>query len=399
MFLVVSLPEMKLTLQTQLFPDRDQQRKLLATMEAFNAAADWLAREAFALQTANKVKLQQLFYRQLREQFSLSSQMAIPCTAQVCEAFSRDRKIKPRFRKYASIPYDQRLMSFKGMDHVSLLTLEGRVIVPLVMGKYQHERFSQNYGQCDLVRRKDGKWFLLVTVEVPDKTPTPATDFIGVDLGTENLATDSAGECFSGVDIERVRQKRHHQRQELQQAGEKRKARGSRPKQLRRKLKKASGTEAKFRKHTNHVIAKQLVAKAIDTGCGIALENLKGIRTRARFRQSQRAKMSGWAFFQLRAFIEYKAQLAGLPVVPVDPKYTSQMCSQCGHTEKANRLSQSEFRCRACGFELHADINAARNIRARALVSPLKVSEHPHVRPSTGIKPLASAVGLLTHPL
>ncbi len=370
---------MKLTLQTQLFPDPEQQRKLLATLAAFNAAADWLAGEAFKLQTANKVKLQQLYYRALREQFSLSSQMAIRCTAQVCEAFSRDRRIRPRFKKYASIPYDQRLMSFKRLDQVSLLTLEGRVIVPLVMGKYQRERFSENYGQCDLVRRKDGKWFLLVTVELPDQTHTPTTDFMGVDLGVENLSTDSAGEHFSGVDVEHTRQKRHSQRQRLQQAGEKRKARGERPQQIRRKLKNLAGKESRFRKHTNHVISKKLVAKAIDTGCGIALENLKGIRSRARFRQQQRAKMSGWAFFQLRAFIEYKAQLSGVPVLLVDPKYTSQMCSQCGHTEKANRPSQSEFRCRQCGYSAHADYNAARNIRARALVSPLKVSEHPQI--------------------
>jgi putative transposase len=368
---------MKLTLQTQLFPDAAQQRKLLATMEAFNAAADWLAGEAFKLQTANKVKLQQVYYRELRERFALSSQMAIRCTAQVCEAFSRDRKVRPRFKKHASIPYDQRLMSFKGLDKVSLLTLEGRVIVPLVMGKYQRERFSKHHGQCDLVRRKDGKWFLLVTVEMQDKTPTPATDFIGVDLGVENLATDSAGERFSGADVEHARQKYDGQRQRLQQAGEKRKARGSRPKQIRRKLKKLSGKESRFRRHTNHHISKKLVAKAIGTGYGIALENLKGIRNRARFRQSQRAKMSGWSFFQLRVFIEYKAQFSGVPVVLVDPKYTSQMCSQCGHTEKANRISQSQFRCRACGFELHADINAALNIKARATVNLPKISEHP----------------------
>ena len=168
-------------------------------MEAFNAAADWLAGEAFQLQTANKVKLQQLYYQNLRDKFGLSSQMAVRCIAQVCEAFSRDRSKRPHFRKYASIPYDQRLMSFKGVDRVSLLTLEGRIIVPFIMGKYQSERFNGKHGQCDLVRRKDGKWFLLVTVDLPDGAPTPATDFMGVDLGVENIAVDSDGERFSGA--------------------------------------------------------------------------------------------------------------------------------------------------------------------------------------------------------
>jgi len=55
-------------------------------------------------------------------------------------------------------------MSFKGIDRVSLLTLNRRIIVPVIMGKYQSERFNGKHGQCDLLRRKDGKWFLLVSV-------------------------------------------------------------------------------------------------------------------------------------------------------------------------------------------------------------------------------------------
>jgi IS605 OrfB family transposase len=365
----------KLTLQTQLLPDREQSQKLSATMAAFNAAADWLAGEAFRLQTANKVKLQQLYYRELRERFGLSAQMAVRCIAQVCEAFSRDRSKRPHFRKYASMPYDQRLMSFKGARRVSLLTLEGRIIVPVVMGKYQSERCNGKHGQCDLVRRKDGKWFLLVTVDVPDRTPQPSTDFIGIDLGVENIATDSDGDRFSGANVERIRQKNHKQRQALQQAAAKRKAKGYRPQSIRRKLKNLSGKESRFRKNTNHVISKQLVEKATGTGRGIALEDLKGIRERTRFRKNQRAKMSGWSFHQLRAFIEYKAAIARVPVVAVDPVYTSQMCSQCGHRERANRKSQSEFLCRSCGFEAHADYNGALNVRARALVNAPMVSE------------------------
>jgi predicted transposase len=72
-------------------------------MRSFNAAADWLAGEAFRRKTANKVELQQLYYHQLRDDFGISAQMAIRCIAQVCEAYSRDKSIRPRFRKYASI--------------------------------------------------------------------------------------------------------------------------------------------------------------------------------------------------------------------------------------------------------------------------------------------------------
>jgi putative transposase len=67
--------------------------------------------------------------------------------------------------------------------------------------------------------------------------------------------------------------------------------------------------------------------------------------------------------------------MAGVPLITVDTNYTSQMRSQCGHREKANRESQSEFQCRSCGFESHADYNGALNARARALVNAPMVSE------------------------
>jgi IS605 OrfB family transposase len=367
----------KLALQTKLLPTPEHVVLLEATMRAFNAAADWLAGEAFARKTANKIALQKLFYRDLRERFGLSAQMAVRCIAQVCEAYKRDKTKRPRFRPFASIPYDQRLMSFKGLDRVSLLTLSGRLLVPFIMGRYQTERFTAAKRQCDLVRRKDGKWFLLVTVDFPDGTKTPTTDFLGVDLGVANIATDSDGQRYSGADIEACRIRHHNLRRSLQKAAAGRKRRGLRPKNIRRKLKSLAGREARFRKDTNHAISKTLVAKAKGTGRGLALENLKGIRNRTRFRKQQRAKMGGWAFHQLRRFVEYKARQAGVELVIVDPRDTSRQCSACGHTTKANRPSQAEFRCVVCGHTDHADVNAARNIRSRAMaaVSQPKVPE------------------------
>ncbi|TSE35493.1 RNA-guided endonuclease InsQ/TnpB family protein [Tepidimonas charontis] len=370
---------MKLTLQTQLLPTSEQAALLEATMRAFNEAANWLAGEAFARKTANKILLQKLCYAQLRERFGLSAQMAVRCIAQVCEAYKRDRSKRPQFRPLAAVPYDQRLMSFKGIDRVSLLTLSGRILVPMVMGKYQQERFTAARGQCDLVLRKDGKWFLLVTVDLPDGTKPPTTDFIGVDLGVANIATDSDGQHYSGDAVEAVRSRQYTLRASLQRAASAKKRRGMRPKNIRRKLKRLSGKERRFRANENHRIAKSLVAKAKGTGRGLALEELKGIRNRTRFRKAQRAKMGGWALAQLRAFVEYKARLAGVEVVYINPAYTSQTCAVCGHVSKANRPSQTEFRCVACGHADHADVNAASNIRclARASVNTPKVSE-PH---------------------
>ena len=61
-----------------------------------------------------------------------------------------------------------------------------------------------------------------------------------------------------------------------------------------------------------------------------------------------------------------KAALAGVLLVAVDPRNSSRECSHSGHTAKENRKTQDKFACLECGFALHADINAAINIRSRA---------------------------------
>jgi IS605 OrfB family transposase len=359
---------MKLTLQTQLLPGADQAKTLKETVERFNEAANWLAGVAFERKVGNKFVLQRIAYQELRERFGLPADTAIRCIGQVIEAYKRDKAKRPKFRGHAAVPFSMgKNIGFKGPDRVSISTLAGRVVVPYIMGKYQVERFGWAKGQCDLVLRRDGKWFLLVTVDVPEGSKPPVTDFIGVDLGVENIATDSDGEIHSSAAIEAKRLKYARRRKAIgrKTKGASRKTRRS----CHRAMRRAEKKEAKYRKDINHRISKGLVAKAKDTGRGIALEDLEGIRDRLRFRKPQRARMGGWAFFQLRSFVEYKARLAGVPVALVDPRNTSRTCSACGHCDKASRKSRSEFVCVSCGCSDHADRNAALNIRARASVN------------------------------
>ena len=347
---------MKLIATAKLLPDDAQRASLLATMERFNEACDWLAAEAFAARSADKLALQRSHYRALRERFDLSSQMAVRCISKVCEVYKRDKSKRPAFEPHGAVPYDPRILSFKAADRVSLLTLDGRILVPFVAGEYHRARLEGVRGQADLVLRR-GRWYLYVTVEVPDGSPVKPTAFLGVDLGIRNLATDSDGERHSGDAVEAVRVRLLARRGVLQQIG---------TRSAHRKLQKLGRRETTFRSITNHTISKALVRKARDTGRGLALEDLSGIRDRVTVRKSQRAKHGGWAFFQMRAFVTYKARLAGVPLVLVDPRNTSRTCTKCGHCEKANRRSQAEFECKSCGFAAHADRVAAVNIARRA---------------------------------
>ena len=99
------------------------------------------------------------------------------------------------------------------------------------------------------------------------------------------------------------------------------------------------------------------------------LEDLTHIRRRMTVRRKQRARQHNWSFGQLRSFIAYKAKLAGVPVVFVDPRNTSRTCNRCGFVSKRNRTSQAEFSCIRCGHQAHADLNAARNLAVRGFVS------------------------------
>ena len=132
---------------------------------------------------------------------------------------------------------------------------------------------------------------------------------------------------------------------------------------------KTENKEARFRKDVNHKISKQIVEKVKDTSRGIAMEALVQFFKKETVRKSYRNQRSSWSFYQLRSYVEYKAKLAGIPVILVDPRNTSKMCSKCGYVDDANRKDQAHFVCQSCGFAVNADFNASLNIKFRADVN------------------------------
>lgn len=353
---------MKLTIQLQLLPTPEQATLLLDTMRRVNEAATFAAQLGFDVGVFSQPSIHKLAYFAIRQRFKLSAQLAVRAIGKAVEAFACDKTVCPVFRPHGAITYDQRNLSFKGLDRVSLATLQGRQVIGLVYGEYQAERFDRIKGQCDLVHR-NGKFFLMATVDFPEAPPLEVKDFIGVDLGIVNLATDSTGEAFSGESVDRNRRRRATARKQHQRKG----TRGA-----KRKLKRMAGRQRRFQTTENHRISKRLVEKAKALHIGIALEDLTGIRDRVETTVSRafRRRFGNWSFFQLRQFMEYKARLVGIPVVEVNPRNTSRTCSACGHCAKANRKSQADFLCKHCGFSLNADLNAALNLRAKALGPP-----------------------------
>ena len=348
---------MKQTIAVKLEPTTEQSLSLRATMEAFNRGCDYVAKIAFEKRLANKIAIQPFVYGTLRSEFGLSSQMAIRAIAKAIEAYKRDKNIQPTFAQHGAMVYDHHIMSFKGLSHVSLLTLSGRELLPLRYGAYQEARMDRIKGQADLILR-DGIFYLYLTIDMPSAPMIDAQDVLGVDLGIVQLAVDSDGEAHTGAGVKECRRRFQRLRQGLQSCGSK---------NAKRHLKRIRQKDSRYQRWVNHNISKHLVQKALVGQKALSLEDLTGIRERVTVRKTHRYERLSWAFAQLRQFIAYKCEAAGVPLHVIDPRNTSRTCLACGHCAKENRRSQSEFLCIECGFQANADFVGASNIRRKGL--------------------------------
>jgi len=213
-------------------------------------------------------------------------------------------------------------------------------------------------GSATLVKRRGIFWLHVVFWrEVEQASAEQAETVIGVDRGMNYLAVARApdgGTSFHGGG--RVKQQKHHYRRvraSLQAKG---------TKGAQRTLKRLAGREQRYQRAVNHVVSKEIVAFAASYRRPvIVLEELGGIRQRAKQGKAQRGDFHSWAFHQLAQFVEYKAAAEGIPVVYVDPRGTSQRCCVCGASGTRRR---HDFSC-GCGYRDHADRNAASNIAQR----------------------------------
>ncbi len=356
-----------ITVKCKLTLSDDQREAIDKTLVAFaNAANDAIAVGRQMVSTSN-VRIHGKCYYAIRTAHGLSANLAVRAIARAAGIL----KVKARKHstvKATSIDYDARIFSFRE-GSLSLSTVEGRLKgVGLSMGDYQKKLLQGQKPTSAVVwktRQSDYYIGIHIQVETPPSNLDKDHAWLGVDLGIVEIATTSEGDAYSGSLVDRVRARYFKTRRSLQSKG---------TRSTRLLLRRLSGKERRFQSWHNHTVSKRIVARAKAGGLGLRLEDLTGIRDGIKVRRSQRRRHHAWAFYPLKRFIAYKAAIAGVPVERVDPRYTSRTCSQCGHCEKANRKSQSEFVCKHCQYCANADVNAAINIAAGGVHKPSRES-------------------------
>ena len=214
-----------------------------------------------------------------------------------------------------------------------------------------------------VVLRHDGnRWRAFVSYEVEVERWDDG-EVLGVDMNARQIAT-SDGDFYFLPDMKKkeARRKRYQRMMARQVKG------SGRRKDTKRKLAKTSRKIANIRKNWVHHTTREIAEK-----CGtIVVEELKVQNMTASAKGtvenpgrnvSQKAGLNKaileTAWGEAREKLEYKCGR----LIEVNPAYTSQTCSHCGHTDKENRKSQARFLCVNCGFASNADTNAAMNIR------------------------------------
>lgn len=347
------------------------------TIQEWNDACNYASQVAFENgNVSNSTKLHKLTYHESKARFALSSQILISATRQVSAKYLALRKLKQQPKQ--PVVFKNSAVCLQGgqrgrdfgfrRDGLSISTIEGRIKGVAYQAPPKFQEYLDNWTMGDgRLFIKLGKVYLAVsfTKTVPD-IEKPNSAVIGVDRGINNIAVVTDGQrtrFFGGKRLKHIRRRYQETRASLQ-----RKKAQKNTRSIRRVLKWQSGKQARFTRDTMHVVSKQIVEFARETGNPtIAIERLNGIRNGRKMRKEQRKDLHEWPAYLLKDLTGYKAQGYGFELVEVEPRGTSQGCYICGHSEKANR-NRHKFLCKACGHQDNSDRNAALNIRLRGIL-------------------------------
>jgi IS605 OrfB family transposase len=357
------------TVRLRLSPTLEEASALAETARQFTCAFNHVCAYGWSGGEKNGVKLHHATYRESKALApglvsDLLIQARVKATEAVKSALDRQKKGRtvscpvsracpPRYNVHT-----YRLDWETGV--VNLATTSGRLHLPFRVPAYAAPYAGYPVATADLVQKR-GQWYLHVVVSIPEPEVTPTDVVVGVDLGVTRAAVTSDNRFHGQRRWRELEARDFRLRRKLQATG---------TKSAKRHLKRLSGRTARRRRDHDHVVSKRIV-QDMPEGSTLAVENLTNIRSRVSAKKANggQRRLHSWSFATLRAYLTYKAEERGIRVEGIDPRHTSQACSRCGYQHRRNRFSQSEFRCRQCGYRSNADLTGSKNIAAKLLAS------------------------------
>lgn len=354
-------------------PSANKRAWLSQTAQAFRDGVGMVLDVAESEKTSSRAKLHNACYTAIREETGLPSDYArMVVNAGVALARSywglRKGKHRPSFPKVGKsqgigLGVNAYAVLKRG-ERFFLRASTGKrgqyKWLPLSVPVHLASKLEFVYGDAKLFQRGTD-WFVMLPLRFPH---TPAVrdgepTVLGVDLGVVKLMTvETPDGCkiWNGLPVRHRREhfaslRRRYQRHRRTD-----------------RIKSQGGKERRWMHDLNHKLSRELVDMArFYPNAVIVFEQLDGIRDRVRGGKKFNRMMSSWTFRDLTDKVKYKAEAAGVDVVFVDPRKTSQTCCRCGHATRSNRTKQALFRCVNCGWSGNADRNAATNIAAAGL--------------------------------
>jgi len=353
---------MQATIRLKLTPDQETSEILAQTARQYTWAFNDVCYYGWQNNIKNGIKLHDATYRYHRDVTDLPSQLVCSARVKAGEAIKsamalnkKEKTVSCPNSKHCAIRYDARSYTVWWNDkRLSLVTLKGRLKFQYEIADYYQQYQGWKTTSADLFKDRSGRWWLHIVKQTESPEFSATEQVVGVDLGEINPACDNRGNFYGNPEWKKIEDKVFQLRRRLQSKG---------TRSAKRHQKKLSGKQKRFRRDCDHVLSKRLV-QSVEPGAIIVFEDLTNIRGSAKKRKAQRRRFHGWSFKQFQNFVAYKAERKGVLVKYVDPRYTSQKCSSCGHISRSNRPSQAVFKCKKCAYSNHADLNASINIRA-----------------------------------
>ena len=356
---------MTITAKVQIVATDADKVLLDETMSVYRDACNYVSDYVFQTHDLKQFSLNKVLYSTLREKFGLKSQMAQSVLKTVIARYrtileNQNKWIRPTFKKPQYDLVWNRDYSLT-QNCFSVNTLNGRIKLPYFaegMSKY-FDHTIYRFGTAKLTN-KHGKYYLHipVTYDVEESNISDICNVVGIDRGINFVVATYDSHHKSGfVSGKTIKQKRaaySKLRKELQMRH---------TPSSRRRLKAIGQRENRWMQDINHQVSKAL-ATGNPKHTLFVLEDLTGIRNvTERVKTKKRYVSVSWSFYDLEQKLIYKAKQNQSSVIKVDPRYTSQCCPACGHTEKSNRNKKIHlFTCKNCGYTSNDDRIGAMNL-------------------------------------